>query len=92
MNIKFSSNEKMDWSNDQTAPFNIGGNASGNVDNFLHQFIEGKTHEAGNKLDLLLCYCPETIEKVTTTPADECGFPSDHYIIDFIIRLKSVCL
>ena len=78
----------LDWSNDQAAPFNTGGNASGNVDNFLHQFIEGKTHEAGNKLDLLLCYCPETIEKVTTTPADECGFPSDHYIIDFIIRLK----
>ncbi|CAB4018504.1 Hypothetical predicted protein [Paramuricea clavata] len=34
---------------------------------------KGKTHEAGDKLDLPLCNCPETIEKVTTTPADECN-------------------
>lgn len=60
----------MDWSIDQAVPTNIGGTTIGNVlcelvgDNFLHQFIEGPTHEAGNKLDLLLCNCPEVINNV----------------------------
>ncbi|XP_046859925.1 uncharacterized protein LOC124453203 [Xenia sp. Carnegie-2017] len=35
-------------------------------DNFLHQLIEGPTHIAGNKLDLLLCNCPEYIEHINT--------------------------
>jgi hypothetical protein len=53
----------LDWSIDRAAPINIGGNTSGNVpcewddDNFLHQFTEGPTHEAGNKLDLLAWSC-----------------------------------
>ncbi|CAB4033096.1 Hypothetical predicted protein [Paramuricea clavata] len=57
---------------DESAPINTGGHAAGENlcdvvgDNFLHQFIKGRTHINGNKLDLLLSNCPEIVENVTT--------------------------
>ena len=55
-------------------------------DNFLHQLIEGPTHIAGNKLDLLLCNCPEYIEHINTFKTDD--FPTDHLLVEFFIKLK----
>ena len=83
----------MDWT-DSSSPVNIGGNATGDNfcdligDNFLVQFVDGPTHIAGNKLDLVLCNCPEVIEGVSTHSPGVRKFPSDHYIIDFSIRVK----
>ena len=57
-------------------------------DNFLQQFIEGPTHIAGNKLDLLLCNCSEVIGDVSTTRPEQCDFPTDHLIVEFTIRQK----
>jgi hypothetical protein len=56
-------------------------------DNFLQQFIKGPTRIAGNKLDLLLSK-PEMIEHVSTLTPEESAFPSDHYLVNFSIRLK----
>ena len=62
----------IDWSTDQTSPVITGANVDIDAfcdlvgDNFLHQFIMGPTHIAGNKLDLLLCNYPETIGNVST--------------------------
>ena len=83
----------MDWT-DSSSPVNIGGNAAGDNfcdligDNFLVQFVDGPTHIAGNKLDLVLCNCPEVIEGVSSHSPGVSKFPSDHYIIDFSIRVK----
>ena len=49
-------------------------------DNFLHQLIEGPTHIAGNKLDLLLCNCPEYIEHINTFKTDD--FPPITYLLN----------
>ncbi|CAB4009432.1 Hypothetical predicted protein, partial [Paramuricea clavata] len=57
-------------------------------DNFLHQFIMGPTHIAGNKLDPLLCNYPETIGNVSTLKPQSCNFPTDHYVIEFRVKLK----
>ena len=83
----------LDWS-DPSSPVNIGGNAAGDKichlmgDNFLFQLIDGPTHIAGNKLDLLLCNCPEVIEDVITHSPGTSEFPSDHYIVEFSIKVK----
>ena len=55
-------------------------------DNFLYQFVDGPTHRAGNKLDLLFCNRTETLSDVLTLSCDEHNFPSDHYT--FLIRTK----
>ena len=57
-------------------------------DNFLQQFILGPTHNCGNKLDLLLSNCPEIITNVETSNPEQCKFPTDHYIVEFQIKLK----
>jgi hypothetical protein len=57
-------------------------------DNFQQQFIKGSTHIAGNKLDLLLSNWPVMIEHVSTLTPEESTFPSDHYLVNFSIRLK----
>ena len=62
----------VNWSTDESASVNTGRQAVEESlcdlvdDNFLHQFIKSPTHIAGNKLDLLLSNCPETVENVTT--------------------------
>lgn len=84
----------LDWSTDHAAPINNGGQAIGDVlcdlvrDNYLYQFIEGPTHIAGNKLDLLLCNYPDSINDVYTTSPEQCDFPTDHMIVEFTIKLK----
>ena len=57
-------------------------------DNFLHQFIEGSTHRAGNKLDLLFCNYAEKLCDVSTFSPNEQNFLTDHHIIEFSIRTK----
>lgn len=86
---------ELDWSEDQCTPVNIGSRADHNVfcdqimgDNFFQQFIPGPTHIAGNKLDLLLSNCPEIIDGVSTFHPRDGKFPSDHYVVEFKIRLK----
>ena len=82
------------WSDNDSTYINSGGCAYGEVlceligDNFLQQFIEGPTHRAGNKLDLLFCNRAETISDVLTSPSDDHDFPTDHYIIEFSICTK----
>ena len=83
------------WPDSQsTTPVNNGGCANAEDlcelvgDNFLHQFIEGSTHRAGNKLDLLFCNNAEKICDVLTFSSDEHNFPTDHHIIKFSIRTK----
>ena len=78
------------WRDSQsTTPVNNGGCANSEDlcelvgDNFLHQFIEGSTHRAGNKLDLLFCNNSEKICDVLTFSSDEHNFPTDHHIIKF---------
>ena len=83
----------LDWT-DSSSPVNIRGNAIGDNfcdlmgENFLFQFIRGPTHIAGSKLDIVLCNCPEVINGVSTLSPGVSKFPSDHYIIDFLIRVK----
>ena len=43
-----------------------------------------------NKLDLLLCNCPEIIKNVSSLPPDQLCFPTDHHIIEFGIQ-QSFC-
>ena len=50
-------------------------------DNFLQQFITGRTHVKGNTLDLLLCNSPEVIKNVMTWSPEQSNFPSDHYTL-----------
>ncbi|XP_028413970.1 uncharacterized protein LOC114536830 [Dendronephthya gigantea] len=83
------------WPDDQsTTPINNSGDANGDdlcelvADNFLHQFIEGSTHRAGNKLDLLFCNNAEKLSDVSIFSPDEHNFPTDHYIVEFSIRMK----
>lgn len=57
-------------------------------DNFFQQFIPGPTHIAGNKLDLLLCNCPEIIEDVLTSHPREKRFLSDLCVVKIKIRHK----
>ena len=83
----------LDWT-DSSSPVNIGGNATGDNfcdlmgDNFLVQFVDSPTHITGNKLDLVLRYCPEVIEGVSTHSPGVSEFLSDHYIIHFSVRVK----
>ena len=78
------------WSENDSAPITSGGCANGEVlceligDNFMHQFIVGPTHIAGNKLDLLFCNCDESISNVLTSSVEH-NFPTNHYIIEFTI-------
>ena len=82
------------WSSDEYTSTNLGGTAAEEAfsvlmeDNFLRQFIKGPTYIAGNKLDLLLCYFSEVIDHVSTTSPSQNDFPSDHYLVNFFIRLK----
>lgn len=82
------------WSLDESIPTNLGGTAEEQPfsilmeDNFFRQFIKGPTHIAGNKLELLLCNLSEVIRHVSTTTPSQKDFPSDHYLVDFFIRLK----
>ena len=83
------------WPDSQsTTPVNNGGCANAEDlyelvgDNFLHQFIEGSTHRAGNKLDLLFCNNAEKICDVLSFSSDEHNFPTDQHIIKFSIRTK----
>ena len=57
-------------------------------DNFLQQFILGPTYNEGNKLDLLLCNCPEIIVNVDSSTPEQSKFPTDHYIVEFQIKLN----
>ena len=83
----------VNWSTDESAPVNMGRQAvEGSLcdlveDNFLHQFIKGPTHIAGNKRDLLLSNCPEIVENVTTHAPGHV-FPTDHYSVKFSVKLK----
>jgi endonuclease/exonuclease/phosphatase family metal-dependent hydrolase len=56
--------------------------------NFLQQFIREPTYIAGNKLDLLLSNSPEIIDNISTFTPVEIKFPSDHYLVNFSLRLK----
>ncbi len=70
--------------NQSTIPINNCGCANGEDlcelvgDNFLHQFIEGSTHSAGNKLDLLFCNNGEKLSDVLTFLSDEHNYRSPH--------------
>ena len=57
-------------------------------DNFLQQHVVGPTYIGGNKLDLVLCNCPEIIKNVSASSPDHSTFPTDHYIIEFELQLK----
>ena len=46
------------------------------------------THNGGNKLDLLLCNCPEIIVNVDSSTPEQSKFPIDHYIVEFQIKLN----
>ena len=80
--------------NQSTTPINNGGCGDGEYlcelvgHNFLHQFIEGSTHRAGNKLDLLFCNNAEKLSDVLTFSSEEHNFPTDHQIVEFSIRTK----
>lgn len=82
------------WSLDESTSTSLGGTVEEEAfsdlmeDNFLRQFIKGPTHIAGNKLDLLLCNFSEVIDHVSTTSPLQNEFPSDHYLVDFFVRLK----
>ena len=58
------------------------------ADNFFQQFIPGPTHTVGNKLDLLLTNWPEIIDYVSIFHPRKGLFPSDHYAVEFMIKLK----
>ncbi len=79
----------------RSLPINIGGSAENEAfcemveDNFLQQFILSPTHIAGNILDLLLCNTPNIIGDVSLSHLESCGFPTDHYIVELEIQLKS---
>ena len=82
------------WADNQSRTINNGGIVNGGDlcelvdDNFLHQFIEGSTHRAGNKLDLLFCSDAEKISNVLTLSSDEHNFPAYHHTVEFNICTK----
>jgi hypothetical protein len=84
----------IDWTIDPNAPINSGSRVDEDIfchlvgDNFLHQFILGPTHIAGNKLDLMLCNCPEIIQDVSTSSPELRNFPTHHYLVEFKVKLK----
>ncbi|CAB4020455.1 Hypothetical predicted protein [Paramuricea clavata] len=84
----------LDWTTfDEQIPTTAGGQPENSFcdlfdDNFLRQFILGPTHNCGNKLDLLLSNCPEIITNVEKSTPEQCKFPTDHYIVEFQIKLK----
>ena len=66
----------IDWSLDQPTPATNGSQLEESfcdlvADSFLQQFISGSTHIDGNKLDLLLCNCPEIIKNVSSLPPEQ---------------------
>ena len=80
-------------SDSPSTPINTGGCSNGEIvkligDNFLYQFVEGPTHRAGNKLDFLFCNRTETLSDVLTLSCDEHNILTDHYTIEFLIRMK----
>ena len=89
-----SNQPKLDWSGNQTAPINNESPADHSIfcdltgDNFLQQFIPGRTHLASNKVDLLPCNWPEIIGSVRYFHPRDGLFPSDHYVVEFEIILK----
>ena len=84
----------LNWSPDESVLHYTGGSTENSElcvlmkDNFLQQFIRGPTHIAGNKLDLLLSNSPEIIDNISTFTLVESKFPSDHYLVNFSLRLK----
>ena len=83
----------IDWSLNQQTPATNGGQLEESFcdlieDNFLQQYIFGLTHKDGNKLDLLLCNCPEIIKNVSSLPPDQLCFPTHHHIIEFGIHSR----
>ena len=85
----------IDWSLNQQTPATNGGQLEESFcdlieNNFLQQYISSSTHKDGNKLDLLLCNCPEIIKNVSSLPPDQLCFSTDHHIIEFGIQ-KSFC-
>ena len=84
----------LNWSPDESVLNCTGGSTENNEfcvlmkDNFLQQFIRGPTHIAGNKLDFLLSNSPEIIDNISTFTPVECKFPSDHYLVNFSLRLN----
>ena len=55
---------------------------------FSNELILGPTHNGGNKLDLLLCNCPEIIANVDSSTPEQSKFPTDHYIVEFQVKLN----
>lgn len=84
----------IDWSTDLLVSLGTGSHAMDDIfcelvgDNFLQQFVTGPTHISGRKLDLLSCNCPEIITHVLTSTPEQCGFPTDHHILEFTVLLK----
>ena len=83
----------IDWSLDLPAPANNDGLLEDTLcnrigDDFLQQHVAGPTHIGGNKLDLVLCNCPEIFKNVSASSPDLSTFPTDHYIIEFELQLK----
>jgi hypothetical protein len=82
------------WSDSPSTHISTGGCSNGENlceligDNFLYQFVDGPTHRAGNKLDLLFCNRTETVSELLTLSCDEHNYPTDHYTIEFHIRTK----
>ena len=82
----------LDWATfDEQIPTTTGGHLEKSFcdlfdDNFLQQFILGPTHNGGNKLDLLLCNCPEIIVNVDSSTPEQNKFPTNHYIVEFQIK------
>ena len=56
------------------------------ADNLLQQYISCSTQKYGNKLDLVLCNCPEIIKNFSSIPPGQLCFPNDHHIIEFAVQ------
>jgi hypothetical protein len=56
------------------------------ADSFLQQFISGSPHTDVDKLDLLLCSCPEVIKYVSSLPPEQLTFPTDYNIVEFEVQ------
>ena len=84
----------LNWSPDESVLNCTGGSTENNEfcvlmkDNFPQQFIRWPTHITGNKLDFLLSNSPEIIDNISTFTPVESKFPSDHYVVNFSLRLK----
>ena len=81
----------IDWSLDQPTPATNGSQLEESfcdlvADSFLQQFISGSPHTDVDKLDLLLCSCPEVIKYVSSLPPEQLTFPTDYNIVEFEVQ------